>query len=371
MQKNKDPELVYPSEKVHPASKFSIGTDGSAKSSLYNLHFLRSGYSYTIYHSSAVFDENGAGIMVKTPDDKSSHLACKETDPPDDLYKLFKLGLRTLPWEALVAFGSFGAWPAGSPNVDLLQGVKTHDFALVTWALENGADVNFHSPHDVGVLGHLIDRRHYVHGDANKLAEFDEETDRLLTLLLSRGASPTISRANDNTAIDSFLIRSGPSLLICTLLDAGWPNDYHYRLYVGAQLGDRMLVKEALDHGADPNKPIRGGRILATAIIRATQLSYKGKETEQANALAASEQLLKAGAKIDEGTLNGGGDIPMVYSSSGNPSNPKNIRPVLDLLLQYATPAARENSLSWLRKVGKLYPQRQADLDWLIKRLDQ
>ena len=201
------------------------------------------------------------------------------------------------------------------------------------------------------------------------MAEFDEETDQLLALLLSHGASPTISTQNGGTAID-FLSNTAPIRTIRTLLDAGWPNDYQYRLYVGALRGDRTLVQEALDRGADPNKPIRGSRHIVPAISRASSLSDKGAEAEQEQALAALELLLKAGANIDEGTpRGGGGDIVMVYAYSGNKEN---IKPVLDLLVRYATPAARKNSLYWLR-IGAAgsHPQRQTNLAWLLKRLDQ
>ena len=167
-----------------------------------------------------------------------------------------------------------------------------------------------------------------------------------------------------------FIANTAPTHTVRTLLDAGWPTDYHYRLYVGVLRGDPVLVKEALDHGADPNKPIRGGRLVDSAIGRATSLSYDGMDAEpRASALAALELLLKAGAKLDEGTpRSGGGDIVRVYAYSGQQEN---IRPVLDLLVRYATPTARKNSLYWLRIGGPTTAQRQANLDWLIGRLEQ
>ena len=366
--RNRVPELVYPAEKIHPASKFSVGYTGSAKSSLENLHFTLSGHSYTIYRESAAFGENGSGIKVKTPAGKSSRLPCKELSPPSDLYGLAGLRLRKLPAEALVSLRSFETRPAESPSTDLLQGVRSHDFVLVAWALDNGADVNFQGPYDVGVLGALVDGRSEAIR-LKRVVDFDDETDRLLALLLSRGALPTISTPNGGTPID-FLAKRGPNRTVRALLDVGWPTDYHYRLYVGALLGDPDLVKEALDRGADPNKPIRGSRLIVPAIARASELSYKGGEAEHGKAVAALEQLLKAGATIDEGIpTSGGGDIVTVYAHSGHKEN---ISRVLDLLVRYATPTARKNSLSWLRiQPAQHHPQRQANLDWLIKRLDQ
>jgi hypothetical protein len=367
--RNRVPELVYPAEKAHPASKFSFGYDGAAKWSLYNLHFTLSGYSYTIYQYSAAFDIEGSGVRVKTPAGESYNLKCQKDPSNSNLDALDDLGLRRLPLEALVSLESKGTWPAESPNVDLLQGVRTHDFALVTKALANGADVNFHGPYDVGVLGALSDERSQAIR-LKRVEQFDAETDRLLELLLSRGASPKISTPNGGTAID-FLANGTPYRTIQKLLDIGWPNDYHYRLYVGAMLGNPALVEEALSHGADPNKPIRDSRHVLSAITRASSLSERGEEKEQAQALAALELLLKAGAKIDEGTPTRvrGGDIILVYSYFGNRPN---IRPVLDLLIRYASPTACKNSLNWLKtgSVGS-NPERQANLDWLLKRLAQ
>lgn len=365
---NQTPELVYPTELVHPTSKFSYGGTSGAKDSLENLHFSLSGTSYTIYRESAVFDTNGSGIIVKTRDGKSSRLNCKETNPLSDLYVLHDLGLRQLPLEALDSTESFGTWPAESPNIDLLQGVRTHNFELVTWALDHGADVNYHGENDVGVLGKLVDGRPEAFR-LKRVVEFDEESDRLLSLLLARGALPTIATQNGNTAV-SVLSNRAPIHTVLTLLDAGWPTDYQYRLLIGATLGDTVLVKDALSHGADPNKPIIGGRHIVPAISRASTFSDNGMEAKQKEALAILELLLKAGAKLDEGTpTSGGGDIVRVYAYDGGKEN---IKPVLDLLIQYSTPEARSNSLYWLR-IGKAgtHPKRQANLDWLLKRLEQ
>jgi len=359
-------ELVYPKERVHPASSFSYGSTGSAKSSLENFHFTLSGHSYTIYRQSAAFDTNGAGIRVKAPDGRSSRLRCGEDTPPSDLYKLNGVGVRKLPAEALVTVESFESWPAESPNADLLYGVRTHNFDLITKALRDGADVNFNGTFDVGVLGALVDGRPEAIRLKN-VAEYDEETDRILALLLSRGASPKISSQNGVTALE-FLANRAPRHTIQTLLDAGWPSDHHFRLYVGALLGDPLLVKQALDHGADPNKPVRGNRHLVPAITRATSLSDHNAETEQSDALAALELLLKAGARIDEGTpRSGGGDIVLVYASAGHKEN---IKPVLDMLIRYAPAAARTNSLYWLRLLNAAGTRRE-NLEWLKKRLEQ
>jgi hypothetical protein len=344
-----------------------VGFEGSAKASLENLHFTQSGYSYTVYRESAAFDTNGAGVRVKTPDGKSSRLPCNEDSPPSDLYVLRGLGLRVLPEESLVSVEDLETWPAESASADLLQGVRTHDFALVTKALNSDADANFHGPNDVGVLGALVDRRAEAIS-RNRVREFDEETDRLLELLLSRGASPTISTANGATPIN-FLAKRAPDRAVRRLLDAGWPKDPQYRLYVGALLGDSALVKEALDYGAYPNIPVRGVRIIVSAISRASELSVKGMEAEQEQALSTLERLLTAGAQIDEGTRrSGGGDIVKVYAHAGTKEH---IRPVLDLLIRYASPAARENALYWLRLISEgNHPKREANLDWLISRLE-
>jgi len=104
---------------------------------------------------------------------------------------------------------ALGTWPAESPNLDLLQGVRTHDFSLVEWALKNGADVNYHGQFDVGVLGFLVDKR----ADAiqqHRGAEFDDETVRLLDLLLAHGASPSIATANGAKAIDFLNGKAAP-----------------------------------------------------------------------------------------------------------------------------------------------------------------
>lgn len=360
------PELVHPATPVHPASKFSFGYEGAVKSSLVNLHFTRSGYSYTVYQQSAAFDTNGSGIAVKTPDGRSSRLRCREDSQPDDLYLLKDLGVRILPAEALVSVESFGTWSAESPSTDLLQGVRTHDFALVAWALDHGADVNFHSPYDVGVLGALVDNR-YEALRLHRAVEFDEETDRLVALLLARGASPAISMHNGNTPVDVLAGRA-PNRTVRRLLDSGWPDDHDYRLYIGARLGDPVLVREALDHGGDPRKSSERNP-LAAAIGRAMDRSYGGAEAEQETALAALEELLKAGARMDEGTPTSAGDLGRVYADAGDRGN---IRPLFDLLVRYATPTARQNCLDWLRLVPPAdQPERRANLAWFIERLEQ
>lgn len=364
-QTKNPPELVYPAERTHPASSFGIGFTGSAKSSLVNLNFKVSPYSYTIYSQAAAFDTNGAGIRIKAPGSKTSRLSCKEESPPNALNTLHNLELRVLPHESLISVEDVAdekeseTWSAESPNIDLLQGVRAHDFALVLWALDHGADVNFHTPFDVGVLGALVDGRPEAIR-YNRIVEFDEETDKLLTLLLSRGISPVISTQNGVTLIE-FLANRAPSQTVRTLLDAGWPRDYQYRLYVGALLGDPILVKDALDRGADATQQFHNSSLKVPAISRASQLINKGEEPEQRKALAALELLLKAGARINEG------DITRVYSYSGNHEN---IRPVLELLVLYATPAARNSALTSLQtaKVDS-YPIRKANLDWLLKRL--
>jgi hypothetical protein len=263
----------------------------------------------------------------------------------------------------------FDAWPSSNPNADLRHGVRTHDFALVSRALDSGADIIFHAPNDVGVLGEVAYGRLEA-SRLNRLAEFDEETDRLVTLLLARGAPPTISTQNGGTAIDVLATSRVPNRTIRALLDAGWPRDYHYRLYVGVLLGDPVLVLEALEHGADPNKEIRGGRYLDAALLRPCVLSAIGEEAEQEQALVSLEVLLRRGARLDEGTATrGGGDIVRTFANWGNRPN---IRQVLDVLIRYSAPAARANSLYWLRIRGaNPHPQIQANLEWLRKRLEQ
>lgn len=363
---NRDPELVYPVDKDRSVFKFSYGVEGAAKSSLENLQFSLSNNSYTIYEERAAFDTNGAGIIVKTHDGKISRLKCKEERPPGRLFVLHDLGTRQLPAEALVSTESLGQWPAESSNVDLLEGARTHDFALVEWALKNGADVNFHGPLDVGVLGTLNDGRSEAIRKG-RVAAFDDETDRLIDLLLAHGASPTITSQSGATVIDFMAGRGAPNRTILRLLDVGWRTDYDYRLYVGARISNATLIKDALEHGADPNKPIRNSRYLVVALLKPCSLSYKGQEAEQEQALAALELLLKAGAKIVQGNRFQGGDITTVYAYDGNQPN---IQPVLDLLIRYASTEDKENSLSFLKSVdAKQYPQRQANLEWLIKRL--
>lgn len=370
------PELAFPAQKVHPAQHFSVGSAGSAKSSLVNLHFEQSGYSYTVYRQSAAFDTNGAGVRVKAPDGRSSRLRCREESPPSDLERLADLGLRRLPEESLVSVDELETWPADSPSADLLWGVRTHDFALVTKALAAGADINFHGPDDVGVLGSLIDGR----GDAlrgNRAQEFDDETERLLALLLSRGASPALSMSNGATSIDALANRASDRV-VRTLLDAGWPKDFQYRLYAGALLGDPVLIGEALDNGADPNRPVRGARILSFALGRAGRLSDKSFAVEQARALSAVEQLLAAGARIEAGAPDGGGDIVLACAHWGANDN---IQPLLDLLIRHATPAAKRYALNWARVSADSRKAQGPDAGasalltenilWLIDRLER
>jgi hypothetical protein len=362
------PELVYPTQKDHPASHFSWGFTGYAKGSLENLHFSQSGYIYTVYREANAFDVNGAGVRVKTPDGSSRRLPCSEESPESHLYELGALGLRVLPEESLVSVSNFETWAAESPNADLLQGSRTHDFTLVMRALNSGADPNFHGPNDLGALGAVADLRLQAESD-KRVREFDEETDRLVALLLSRGTSPIVSMTNGATPVESLAIRSVPSRTLRTLLDAGWPNDPQYRLHVGALTGDATLVKESLAHGANPNTPFRNSRVILSAITKASTSANKGMETEQQQALSAMDALLKGGATLDEGTpRSGGGDIVMVYSYWGASEN---ITPVLDLLIRYASPTAKENALYWLRATSaNTHPKRQANLAWLLGRLE-
>jgi hypothetical protein len=361
------PELEYPAEKVPPASHFSWGFTGYAKGSTENLLFTRSGYTYTVYSERNAFDVNGWGVRVKTPDGKSRRLACSEQSPSDTLYSLNGLGLRVLPEESLISVDSDETWPGESPNADLLQGARTHDLALIARALNSGADPNFHGPNDLGALGAVADNRP-LDQSGQGVHEFDEQTDRIVALLLSRGASPTISLPNGSTPVDSLALKSVPGRTLRTLLDAGWPEDPQYRLHVGAITSDVALVKESIGHGANPNTPFHGGRILASAIIPASKSAYLGMEAEQQQALSAMDALLQGGAKVDEGTpRDGGGDIVTVYSNWGAQEN---IRPVLDLLIRYASPTAKENALYWLRATSaNTHPKRQANLDWLLDRL--
>jgi hypothetical protein len=320
-----------------------------------------------VYAERNSFDVNGAGILVKTPDGKSRRLTCSEESPDNDLYSLGSLGLRVLPEESLVSVDRDGLWPGDSPNTDLLQGTRTHDIALITRALNSGADPNFHSPYDLGALGAVADNRP-LDQNVPEIHDFDAQTDRIVALLLSRGASPTISLTNGVTAVDWLAAKSVPTRTLRTLLDAGWPRDPQYRLHAGAVIGDAALIKESLDQGADPNMPFHGGRIVASAIIKANNSAYLGMEAEQQHALAALEILLQSGAKLDEGTPGKNvGDIVSVYS---NASLADNLRPELDLLIRYSSPAGKENALNWLRPTSaNTNPKRKPTLDWLLDRL--
>jgi hypothetical protein len=366
-QANMPPELVYPIERRHPSKAFSYGSTGSAKSSLENLQFTVSGNSYTVYRETAAFDAVGSGILVKTRDGNAVRLNCSEARPPSNLHVLGEDGLRKLPEEALVSLDALGTWPAESPNADLLQGVRTHDFSLVEWAIKNGADVNYHGQFDVGVLGFLVDRR----ADAiqkERVEEYDDETIRLLDLLLAHGASPSIATVSGATAIDFLNVRGASDPVILKLLDAGWSNNYANRLYTGLVLGKSDLVEEALNRGVDPNGTVRGARYLTVALIRPCRMSWGGDEAEQLQSLAALKQLLDAGAKIHQGNKFAGGDITGVYANYGDQPN---IRPVLDLLIHYASQEDKQHTIEFLTIVGAGNPKRRANYDWLLKRLKE
>ena len=145
--------------------------------------------SCTVYRETAAFDTNGAGVVVKTPDGKPSRLPCDEDRPVGDLFVLNTLGLRILPVESLVSTEGFGTWPADGPNTDLLEGVRTHDLALVAKALKNGADPNFHAAGDVGVLGALVDgRRQAITLD--RVRDFDQRIRRVTAGLRTVSDAP-------------------------------------------------------------------------------------------------------------------------------------------------------------------------------------
>jgi hypothetical protein len=268
-----------------------------------------------------------------------------------------------LPGESFITSETYETWPAESPNADLLVGVRIHDFNLVKSALLEGADVNFRGDeYELTVLGAVADGRSNA-VRLNRAAEFDDEANRLVSLLLSHGASPTITSKNGNTAV-SRLVDELP-IAARTLLDTGWPNDYNYRMYIGILLSDPALVKDSLDHGGSPNQPITGWSHLHAAIAKANH-SDKEKKKQALNIL---EQLLKAGAKIDEDRAReGGGDIIKAYYDNG-----EDVKPVLDLLIRYASPTARSNSLQWARRQWEIEPtlKQHSNLVWFIKRLEQ
>jgi hypothetical protein len=263
-----------------------------------------------------------------------------------------------LPKESLLSTESDEEWPNESPNADLLLGVKTHDFALIESALKNGADVNFHgASYGYTVLGAVADER-LSWDRRNSLSDVDNETDQIISLLLAHGASPTITTSNGNTVIIPLAL-SGSIRAVHTLLDAGWPNDYQYRLFVGILIDDSDLIKDSLNHGADPNTKIQGGRVIASAFHAAGRLSNKGEEEKQKHALSVLELLLKAGAKIEYE------DILTVDAYYGNNVN---IQPVLEMLIRNTTPEIRNKCLSSLKvRTYESFPMRKLNLDWLIK----
>ena len=305
--------------RLHLEEFYFLSKVGFAKSSLENLLFVRSGFTYMIYRESAAFDTNGAGIRVKSPDGKSIRLSCNEENPASDLYVLHDLGLRVLPEESLASVEEPAALPAESPKVDLLQGALTHDAALITKALASGADPNFRGPRDSGVIGALVYGRIEA-SSQNRLQEFDAETDRLIALLVSHGASLTTSFANGGTLVD-VLWNSAPYATVRKIVDSGWPEDFQYRLYAGALLGDPILVKDSLEHGANPNSPVRGNRVLSAAILKTSVLRRAGEDKDDLEkALSATEELLIAGASIDEGSAHGGGgDIVKAFGKAISP----------------------------------------------------
>lgn len=331
-----DLEFVYPLEKAHPATKFSYANaGGTPHSGLLNLFFMQSGFSYTIYAQTDTHGTSASGVRVTMPDSKTIHLKCKEEYPINALYKLRDLGLRELPAESIVSLTKDATLSAGSPNADLLQGLRKHDFALVTLALEKRADVNFPLSEGRTALGVVADGRTRASLDKRNMTEFDEETDRLVTLLLERGAAP---KKIDIFWVETSLLNDGGSLRpVYTLLDAGFRNDYNFRLTIGALIGDPVLVKDSLDHGADPNE--RGVLTFAISLAYQRSDSYSGgyidKELEQA--LSSLEYILKAGAKVDVER-----DFVNKYEGFGQG---RNIQPILELLHRYSTSDARNKSL--------------------------
>ncbi len=265
----------------------------------------------------------------------------------------------------------FGSFPTnaqkvvGSPEVDLKFGVATHDFFLITKSLENGADINYHEPSSPGIFCYPARGRAKAVSE-NRLDEFDKETDKLVDLLISRGASPAIISSTGRTFVDctGFL----PTHTLHKLLMRGWPNDYSYWLYAGVVLQKSDIIKEAVEHGANPNNSIRDGRYLDFALMSLRGLSDKGQEAEQRNGLEAMEELLKSGAKVDDG------DIVRTYVYLGDHQN---IYPVFELLIKYASPETINKSLDRLKKNQSAKNHlstslnQQANLEWLVKRLSR
>ena len=126
-------------------------------------------------------------------------------------------------------------------------------------------------------------------------------------------------------------------------------------------------MKEALNHGVDPNGTIRGARYLTVALLGPCKHSWEGDDAAQRQALAVLKQLLNAGAKIQQGNKFAGGDISGVYAGYGAQPN---IQPVLDLLIRYATEDDKRNTVEFLM-LSPANPKRQANYAWLLKRLKE
>jgi hypothetical protein len=273
-----------------------------------------------------------------------------------------------------VLFDSINAPPAsGNPNIDLQHGVATLDFALITQSLDKGADINFHDQSSLGVFCNIASGRAKAVNE-NRSEEYDKETDKLVELLISRGASPTLTSTSGRTFVDCS--EHLPTSTLHKLLMLGWPNDYSYWLYAGVVSENSDIINEAIEHGADPNKPIRNLRYLDYAMMSPRELSEKGQEAAQKKGLEAMEILLKSGAKVDDGKPNQAGDIIKTYIYFGDR---KNIQPVFELLIKYASPEAKKNSLDWIMHAKSIMSanhviidqDRQANIEWLVKRLSQ
>ena len=367
-------ELQFPEVAESPSKIFKIGFNGSAKSSLINLQFKISSYSYTIFNERAAFGDNGAGIAILAPSGKLTRFSCKEADPKDSLYKLAEgLGLKSLPDESLYGLTMDATWSPANFNADLLQGVRTHDFALVTNALDGGADPNFHGETDAGVLGAVADNEISATSNQVDSRRFEDETNRMVKLLLSRGAAPSIQSLH-------ILAMRGQGQATKLILDAGWPVDYRVRLYAGASLGDISLVDDSLAHGASPNDSLEGESIVKTSIFRAGHygrmlseirnagLSDKSIEDLQDANLKVLDRLLSSGGKIDEGSATqGGGDLVTMYSHDGASEA---MRPVWTILIGHSTVTARKNALAWLRLAASAaIKKNDKNLAWLLERL--
>ncbi len=257
------------------------------------------------------------------------------------------------------------------PNIDLQLGVATHDFALIQQSLDKGADVNFHDQASPNVFCNLSNGRAKAVSE-NKTDAFDKETEKLVDLLISQGASPTNVSSTGQTLVDctGFL----PTNSLHKILTNGWPNDYAFWLYAGVVLEKPEIIREAIANGAEPNKPIRNARYFDFALRAPSELSDIGREDEQKKSLESLETLLKLGAKIDEGKLSKPGDIIKSYIYYGGRQN---IQPVFDLLIKYAPPEAKKNSLVWLEQTKSnmdashsvVDQNRQANIEWLLYKL--